>query len=94
MEINYNQFLQFFTANRPPKATDKLLSLPLHKCPALAETAEALPEDLQTIFHTLFPQEGGEGAEVSLRRLLPLKERRTAMPVCNKLLLPNEQGRV
>ena len=71
MEINYNQLLQFFTANRKPKDMDKLMSIPLHRCPALQSTPQELHHDLKPIFFTLFTE--GETRQVSLRNLLPLE---------------------
>jgi hypothetical protein len=71
MELNYNQLLQFFT-NRKPKEMDKLLSIPLSKCPDLEEGVTDLSEDLQAIFYTLFTK-SDEQKLLNLRAILPLK---------------------
>jgi hypothetical protein len=90
MEININQLMQYFTT-RKGKDMDKLMSIPISKCPAIEEDLKDLPESLHSIFYILFPKEE-EPKALNLFAILRIEEKKTPMPICNKLLVRNEAG--
>lgn len=72
MEIDMNQLMQFFTAARRQRDMDKLISIPLSRCPQIEEGIQNLPKQLNKLFYTLFTKEE-ESKSLNLFEILQLK---------------------
>jgi hypothetical protein len=57
MQIDMEQLMQYFTAARRQRDMDKLMSIPLSKCPQIEEDLQNLPKQLHELFYTLFTKE-------------------------------------
>jgi hypothetical protein len=79
--------MQMFTARRE-RPIEKLMSIPIIKCPSIEDASKNMNEALIPLYNALFTKEE-EMKEVNLKAFLPYDEIKTAMPVCNKLLTIN-----
>lgn len=88
MDLTYEQILAMFTTRRTAPVV-RPMTIHLKRCPIIEEESKGLDEDLVPLFHSIFRRDE-EQKELNIRGVLPFKEAKTAMPVCNKLFKMNE----